>query len=126
MEVRFWPGPTTWMPLEAALGAAGRARAGAAAAWDGRDALLGPVDATLAGRDGAGRLWASTWPPGAAMALSLATGFGACDPENGLENGFSLKRVISVLQPAAAAASRATRATRADERARHSARKRML
>src|SRR5262247_2873800 len=95
MEVRLWPGPTTWMPLEAAFGAAGRARAGAAATWDGREALLGPVDATLAGRDGAGRLWASTWPPGAAMALSLATGFGACDPEKGLGNGLSVKRVIT-------------------------------
>src|SRR5262249_6955738 len=126
MEVRFWPGPTTWMPLEAALGAAGRARAGAAAAWDGRDALLGPVDATLAGRDGAGRLWASTWPPGAAMSLSLAAVSGASDLRIGLQTGFSLKRLISLLQPAVAAASRATRATRADERARHSARKRML
>src|SRR5215470_14622830 len=124
MEVRLWPGPTTWMPLGAACAAAGRGRAGAVATWDGRDALRAPVDATLAGRDGAGggRLWASTWPPGAAMALSRATDFAACDPENGL----SLKRVISVLQPAAAAASRARTATRADECARDSARERMV
>src|SRR5262249_8440513 len=117
MEVRLWPGPTTWMPLGAPRAGTGRGRAAAAATWDGRDALFGPVDATLAGRGGAGagagagRLWASTWPAGAAMALSRATDFAACDPENGL----SLKRVISVLQPAAAAASRARTATRADE-----------
>src|SRR5262249_62313497 len=101
---------------------------GPAATWEGGDGLFGRGEATLAGRGGAGagagagRLWASTWPAGAAMALSRATDFAACDPENGL----SLKRVISVLQPAAAAASRARTATRADECARDSARERMV
>src|SRR5215468_2612413 len=101
----------------------GRAAAGVDATWDGwRDALLGPVEATLAGRDGAGRLCESTWPRGTAVALSRATDFAAWDPENGL----SLKRLISVLQPAAAAATRATRATRANKRARDSTRERMI
>ena len=84
--------------------------------------LATPVDEGLAGRDGAGSGWASTRPLGTEPVTSVGLGLAAV----GLENGLSLKRVVSPLQPATPAAMIAKAATRAGRRARDRARERMI
>src|SRR3989442_1593295 len=69
-----------------------------------------PVDEGLAGRDGAGSGWASTRPLGTDPVTSVDLA------AVGLENGLSLKRVVSPLQPATAAAMSAKAAARAGRR----------
>jgi hypothetical protein len=93
----------------------------AEAAAEEREVIGTPVE-EIAGCVGAGRLWLSTRPLGAAMATSPDAGREA----DALENGLSPKREMSVLQPAALAAMMARTATRADRRARDTARERMM
>ena len=72
--------------------------------------LATPVDEGLAGRDGAGSGWASTRPLGTDPVTSVDLA------AVGLENGLSLKRVVSALQPATPAAMSTKAAARADRR----------
>src|SRR5262245_48058623 len=120
MELSVSPDATTWTPL-------------ACAGWADFTAALAPAtrlaDAAADVRDGAaveelrcegaGRLWLSTRPLGAATATS---GRGT----TALAVGLSPKRMISVLHPAAEAAMMARMATRAHRRARDTARERMV
>ena len=70
------------------------------------------VDEGLAWRDGAGSGWASTRPLGTEPVTSVGLDLDAV----GLENGLSLKRVVSALQPATPAAMSTKAAARADRR----------
>src|SRR6266540_2191112 len=72
--------------------------------------LATPVEDGPAERDGAGSGWASTRPPGTDPVTSVDLA------AVGLENGLSLKRVVSALQPATPAAMSAKAAARADRR----------
>src|SRR5262249_28934800 len=122
MELSVSPDATTWTPLACAgwaelTGALAPAIRLAEAAADGRDRT--PVEGTLPCA-GAGRLWLSTRPLGAATATS-GRGTAAA-----LAVGLSPKRIMSALHPAAEAAMMARMATRADRRARDTARERMV
>src|SRR5262245_25765761 len=125
MEVRVSPGLTTCVAAEACTcvlpGLPAGARPAASAPATRLGALpVAPVDEMLAGRDGGGRLCVSTRPRGTEAVASPAD-LAAI----GLENGFSLKRAISPLQPASAAAIVARTATRAYGREQDSTTQRM-
>jgi predicted NAD/FAD-binding protein len=83
--------------------------------------LGAPVEETLAGRLGAGKVCVSTRPLGTALVTSPGAGRAADEVVNGL----SPNRAMSALQPAAADAMMARAAMRADRCARETARERM-